>query len=282
VVHADGTIAEGPIALCEVQGYVYAARRAGAAMAAALGMPERAASLLDQAEKLKLAFNRNFWSDELGTYAMALDGEKRPCLVRSSNPGQCLFTEIVDPAYVDQLVSALLDDDSFSGWGIRTLAATERRYNPMGYHTGAVWPHDNALIGRGLARYGYRKESARLLQAMFQASLHFDLQRMPELFCGFQRRPNESPVPYPVACAPQAWASGSVFLLLQACLGIHIEARVRRIEFDRPTLPAGLTELRIQNLVVCGDQIDVAVIRRRDGVDVTRLNGSTSVAIVCH
>ncbi len=248
IVHDDGAIAEGPVALCEVQGYVYAARLAAASVARAIGLQARADALTQQAAALKTAFDRAFWCDDLGTYALALDGRKRPCRVRSSNAGQCLFSGIANRARAETLARTLMGVESFSGWGIRTLAATERRYNPMGYHTGGVWPHDNALIGKGLAAYGFRREPSRLFQAMFQASLHFDLQRMPELFCGFQRQPTEPPVPYPVACAPQAWASGSVFLLLQACLGVRIEGGASRIVFENPSLPAGLTELRIQGL----------------------------------
>jgi len=209
IVHADGTIAEGPVALCEVQGYVYAARLAAASLATALGLSTRADALLQQAATLKAAFDRAFWCEDLDTYALALDGRKRPCRVRSSNAGQCLFSGIVDAARAETLARTLMGVESFSGWGIRTLAATERRYNPMGYHTGAVWPHDNALIAQGLAMYGFRREPSRLFQAMFQAGLHFDLQRMPELFCGFPRNAAESPVPCSCCCR-RASAYGSM------------------------------------------------------------------------
>ena len=280
IVHQDGRIAEGPVALCEVQGYVYAARIAAASLATALGLSRRADTLMRQADALETAFDRAFWCPDLGTYALALDGGKQPCRVRSSNAGQCLFTGIVRPERAEILARTLMDAESFSGWGIRTLAATERRYNPMGYHTGAVWPHDNALIGEGLGRYGFRREPARLFQAMFQAGLHFDFQRMPELFCGFQRLAAEPPIPYPVACAPQAWASGSVFLLLQACLGLHIDQRGSRVVFTQPSLPAGLTELSIQGLVMGDRRIDVRIVRRGTTVDVDLVGRAHAIDLV--
>jgi glycogen debranching enzyme len=279
IVHEDGTLAEGPVALCEVQAYVYAARLAGASVAATLGMAARADMLTRQAATLKAAFDRAYWCDDLGTYALALDGHKRPCRVRTSNAGQCLFSGIATPERAATLARTLMRAESFSGWGIRTLAATERRYNPMGYHTGAVWPHDNALIALGLSRYGFRREPARLFQSMFQASLHFDLQRMPELFCGFQRQPAEPPVPYPVACTPQAWASGSAFLFLQACLGARIDHGASRIVFETPSLPAGLTELRIHGLAFREGVVDVKIAREHDGVEVTLLRSTASVDV---
>ncbi len=190
-----------PIALCEVQAYVYAARRAGAVLAAALGMPDRASSLKSQAEGLRQRFEAAFWCDDLGTYALALDGEKRPCRVRASNAGLCLFGGIASPDRASRVARDLASSKLFSGWGVRTLATTEARYNPMGYHNGAVWPHDNALIAYGAARYGLKEFSVAVLAGLFAAATYFELNRMPELFCGFDRGPGEGPVPYPVACA---------------------------------------------------------------------------------
>lgn len=261
VMHRDGTIATGPIALCEVQGYVYAARQAGAAMASALGLEAQAERWLAQATELRARFDRAFWSDELGTYALALDGEKQPCLVRSSNAAQCLFTGIADTRRAPMIVRTLFTLDGFSGWGVRTLASAEARFNPMGYHTGGVWPHDNALIAEGLAKYGFRDKALLIARAMFEASQHFDLQRMPELFCGFERRNGDAPVPYPLACAPQAWASGAVFLLLKACLGIHIDGREGVVVVSDPRLPDRIDDLSIRGLEVGDDRVDVGLTR---------------------
>ena len=196
VFHADGTLAQGPIALCEVQGYVYAARRAGAALAALLGRSAQAAELARQAEVLRHRFGQAFWCEDLATYALALDGDKRPCRVRTSNAGQCLFTGIAHPDHARNVAGTLLSPDSFSGWGIRTVAACEARYNPMAYHNGSVWPHDNALIAQGLARYGLRESALQVWTGLFEAAAYFDLYRMPELFCGFAPHPGEGPVLY--------------------------------------------------------------------------------------
>jgi glycogen debranching enzyme len=281
VSHADGTPARGPIALCEVQGYVYAALRAGAVLATALGMPDRAAALGRQAEALRARFEAAFWCDDLGTYALALDGEKRPCRVRSSNAGQCLFGGIAAPDRAARVARGLMAPESFSGWGIRTLAATEARYNPMAYHNGAVWPHDNALIAAGAARYGQRDLAARVLAGLFAAGTYFDLNRMPELFCGFDREPGVGPVLYPVACAPQAWAAGAAFLLLQACLGLGVSGVERQVWFHQPRLTPSVPELRITNLEVAGASVDLHLVRHGDdvGVNVLRRAGDVSVVV---
>ena len=282
IFHADGSPAAGPIALCEVQGYVYAARQAGAKVAAALGKPERAAQLTEQAEALRRNFESAFWCEELSTYAMALDGDKRPCRIRTSNAGHCLFTGIASPDRARRVARTLLSAESFSGWGVRTVAASEIRYNPMGYHTGSVWPHDNALIALGLARYGLAEKALQILAGLFEAGMYFDLHRMPELFCGFSRDSGEGPVLYPVACAPQAWSAASVFLLFQACLGLEISGVDGRICFARPQLPASLGELRIHNLEVCGATADLLLVRQeRDvGVSVIHRDGDVQVLVV--
>jgi len=227
IFHADGSLAPGPIALCEVQGYVYAARRSGATLAAMLGMSDLAAELTRQAEALRERFEQAFWCDELSTYVLALDGHKRPCQVRTSNAGHCLFAGIASRSHARRMGPTFLMPELFSGWGVRTVANTAARFNPMGYHTGAVWPHDNALIAQGLARYGMQEIALAIWSGLFQAGLFFDLHRMPELFCGFRQVPGEGPIPYPVACAPQAWSAASVFLLFQACLGMEINAPKR-------------------------------------------------------
>jgi glycogen debranching enzyme len=282
IFHADGAPARGPIALCEVQGYVYAARRAGAALAAALGHTQRAAELAHQAEALRDRFELAFWCEELSTYALALDGDKRPCRVRTSNAGQCLFTGIAAPGRVVRVAETLLAPDSFSGWGVRTVAACEARYNPMAYHNGSVWPHDNALIALGLSRYGLCEGALQIWNGLFGAGLYFELNRMPELFCGFPQVPGEGPVLYPVACAPQAWAAGSVLLLFQACLGLAVNGPERHVSFTRPRLPASLGELRIHNLQVAGAVVDLLLVRHENdvGVNVLRREGDVQVTVV--
>jgi glycogen debranching enzyme len=282
VFHADGSPAEGPIALCEVQAYVFAARRAAASLASALGYLDRAAKLTNQAKALQTKFEVAFWCDALSTYVIALDGEKRPCQVRTSNAGHCLFGGIASPARAMRVGQTLLSPDSFSDWGIRTVAASEARYNPMGYHNGSVWPHDSAMIALGLARYGFEDKALRILTGLFEASMHFDMYRMPELFCGFQREPNEGPVLYPVACSPQAWSAASVFLLIQACLGLEINALESQISFTRPQLPPFLGELRIHNLQVAGSSVNLLVARQeRDvSVDVLQREGDVQILVV--
>jgi glycogen debranching enzyme len=282
VFHADGSPARGPIALCEVQGYVYAARRAGAALAAVLGQAERAAQLTRQAEELRERFEQAFWCENLSTYALALDGDKQPCRARTSNAGHCLFTGIASPERARRVALTLLGPESFSGWGVRTVAACESRYNPMSYHNGSVWPHDNALIAQGLARYGQAEQALQIWTGLFEAALHFDLHRMPELFCGFPQDPGEGPVPYPVACSPQAWSAASVFLLLQACLGLEINASGARVCFTRPHLPAALGELRIHNLEVAGASVDLLLVRHEHdvGVNVLRREGDLQVMVI--
>jgi glycogen debranching enzyme len=279
VFYEDGTMAEPPIALCEVQGYAYAAWLAAAEIATVLGQRPRAEVLRARAHTLRDNFERAFWLPDLGTYALALDGKKRPCRVRSSNPGHCLYTGIADPAHARQVAETLLSDTGFSGWGIRTLAAGEPRYNPMSYHNGSVWPHDNALCAAGLARYGLRDEPVRVLEALFTAANFLDLQRMPELFCGFGRRAGEGPTLYPVACLPQAWASGSVFMLLQACLGMSIDTPGREVRFENPALPAWLPDVRITNLQVADGSVDLLLERHPHDVGVTVLRREGRIRI---
>jgi glycogen debranching enzyme len=282
VFHADGSLARGPVALCEVQGYVYAAKRAGAALAALLGRAGEAAELERQAERLRERFEEAFWCEELSSYALALDGDKRPCRVRTSNAGQCLFSGIASPERARRLARTLLVPESFSGWGIRTVAASEARYNPMSYHNGSVWPHDNALIAWGLARYGHQDAALALWTGQFEAGLYFDLHRVPELYCGFAQEPGEGPTLYPVACAPQAWSAASVFLLFQACLGLAVSGPEAVVSFTRPRLPGCLGELRIHNLEVAGASVDLHLVRHEQdvGVNVLRREGDVQVLVV--
>ncbi len=282
VFHRDGTLAEGPIALAEVQGYVYQAKLHGAALAQALDQPKRAVTLRREALDLRKRFERVFWSKEIGTYAIALDGGKRPCLVRSSNAGQVLWTGIASRARAQRTGDALLAPASFSGWGVRTIAAEEARYNPMSYHNGSIWPHDNALIAMGLARYGMRDKALAIVEAIFQASLFMELHRLPELYCGFVRRPNEGPTLYPVACSPQAWASASAFYLLQTCLGVSFVGGARCVRFDHPLLPPSLDRLEIRDLRVGDGMVDLAFERHECAVSVNvlRKKGDVEVSVI--
>jgi glycogen debranching enzyme len=279
VFHRDGTLAEGPIALCEVQGYVFAAKRAGAVLAATLGEAERARELDDSAKALRQRFEEVFWCEELATYALALDGRKHPCRVRSSNAGHCLYAGIVSEERAPRLAATLVGDASHSGWGIRTIPDSEANYNPMSYHNGSVWPHDNALIAAGLARYGLKAEALRVLAGLFDASTFFDLHRMPELFCGFGRRPGDGPTLYPVSCAPQSWAAASVFMLLQACLGLEVRGAERKVVFADPVLPEFLREVHINGLRVGDAAVDLYLVRHQEdvGINVVRREGRVNV-----
>ncbi|MGI4745745.1 MAG: amylo-alpha-1,6-glucosidase [Janthinobacterium lividum] len=257
IFHADGTLAEGPIALCEVQGYVYAAKRAAATIGRRLGHAVFADRMDSEAEALRTAFNTAFWVEELGTYAIALDGKKRPCKVRSSNAGQLLMSGIVPQDRAARIVAGLMSRTFFTGWGIRTIPAGEARYNPMAYHNGSVWPHDNALIAIGMAKYGFKDEAARVFTGLFDASLYADLRRLPELFCGFARQRGEGPVRYPVACSPQAWAAATIPSLIQSTLGLRFDPATATVHFERPQLPAFLDELTLFNLEVGGGRATV-------------------------
>jgi len=282
VFHADGTLAEGPIALCEVQGYVYGAFRGAAEIAAALGQRDRAEAYQRKAQILRARFAETFWDEELGTFVLALDGTKHPCRVRSSNAGHALWTGIAEPAQARRAAETLMADGSFSGWGIRTLDAAELRYNPMSYHNGSVWPHDNALIAAGLASYGFDDLGLRLYEAMLGVSEMVDLHRLPELFCGFARRPGEGPTLYPVACAPQAWAAGAVFMLLGSALGITVDGARGQVSLVHPVLPPTMGDLTITGLDVGKGRVDLMLENHPHdvGLTVLRREGDVKVVVV--
>ena len=269
VFHADGSLAEPPIALCEIQGYAFAAWNGAAALADARGDHEQAEQWRRRARSLQSAFERAFWCDSLGSYALALDARKQPCEVPTSNPGHCLFTGIADPGRARQVAEALLSTASFGGWGIRTVAAGAARYNPMSYHNGSVWPHDNAVAAAGLARYGCTAHASRIFSAMFDLSQTVDLHRLPELICGFHRRAGDSPTLYPVACAPQAWAAGAAYMLLQACLGVSVDAKAHRVSFSHAVLPEEIEWVRIVNQSLESASVDLLLTRHAYSVGVT-------------
>lgn len=253
VMYEDGELAEAPIALCEVQGYVYAAKNYAARLANVMGEPDLSVALFVEAEQLKQKFNEQFWDEALQCYVLALDGHKRPCRVVSSNAGHCLFTRIAQADKAEKLAATLLGNNMFAGWGIRTLSGTEKRYNPMSYHNGSIWPHDNALIAYGLSLYDLHEQAAIVMQSIFDASLYIDLQRMPELYCGFERRSQEGPTAYPVACSPQAWSVAVVFMLLQSCFKIEINALKKTVYFNKPQLPPYINEITITHLMLNGE-----------------------------
>jgi glycogen debranching enzyme len=265
-----------------VQAYAYAARTGMAAVARALGKAALAVALEEKAEKLRRRFDECFWSDEIESFALALDGNKLPCLVRASNAGHALFTHICLPGRADRLARVLLSEELFSGWGVRTVAASEQRYNPMSYHNGSIWPHDNAIIAAGLSDYGHVDGAARILAGLFDASLFVDLHRLPELFCGFERRPGEAPTLYPVACSPQSWAAAAPFMMLKAILRFRISATERRVTFEHPSLPPFLDDIWIRNLRVGDARIDLRLHRYPDdvGINVLSKRGDVEVALV--
>jgi glycogen debranching enzyme len=283
VHHADGRLAQGSIALCEVQAYAYGARHSMAAIEERFGRSAEAERLREEARHLRRRFHDAYWCASIGTFALALDGAGEPCVVRASNAGHCLWTGIASRSAAGSVARQLLAPTSFSGWGVRTLDEREVRYNPMSYHNGSVWPHDNALIGLGLARYGYRGEAMRVITGLFETARAMPQYRLPELFCGFARREDEEPTHYPVACSPQAWASGAVFGLLESITGMAISrdqlsGRVQ-VMFRNPVLPKGIDVLEISGLRLGEEEIDlqihrtehdtgVLVRRRTSGVDV--------------
>jgi glycogen debranching enzyme len=282
IFHADGRLAEGHIALAEVQGYVFAGKRLAARCALRLGEVEKARELEAEAQWLAERFEDAFWCNDLGTYALALDGAKQPCKVRTSNAGQLLFTGIARTSRARMVASDLMSHKFFSGWGIRTVARGEARYNPMSYHNGSIWPHDNALIALGFARYGLKHSVEHLFKGLFDAASYMDLRRLPELFCGFQRERRRGPTLYPVACAPQAWASATPFTLLEAALGLEFDAGRGEIRLRDPRLPAFLNEVVLRDLRLGASSVDLRVRRHGEEVslEVLRTRGQIQVSIV--
>ena len=282
IFHVDGRLAEGYIALAEVQGYVFAGKHLAARCALRLGLVDKARKLEAEAQRLAERFEDAFWCEELGTYALALDGTKQPCRVRSSNAGQLLFTGIVRHDRARMVAADLMRPHFFTGWGIRTVARGQARYNPMSYHDGSIWPHDNALIALGLARYGLKHSVEQVFKGLFDAASYMDLRRLPELFCGFQRERRRGPTLYPVACAPQAWASATPFTLLEAALGLEFDARRGEIRLRNPRLPAFLNEVFLRDLQLGPSSVDLRVRRHGDDVslEVLRTRGHIQVSIV--
>jgi glycogen debranching enzyme len=267
IFHSDGSLAQGSIALCEVQGYVFSAKLHAAKLAHFFGEIRLETRLLHEAQTLRDGFDAAFWCEDIETYALALDGDKKRCRVRTSNAGHALFTGIATRERAARVTKTLSCRSSFSGWGIRTVAGGEARYNPISYHNGSVWPHDNAIIALGFARYGFHKSACQLFAAMFDAAVYQDLRRLPELFCGFVRKPHRGPTAYPVACAPQAWAAAAPFGFLAACLGMSLRHDLNSIRFENPVMPDFLDYVNISRLGVRDSLVDLCL--HRAGRDVT-------------
>ncbi|MEW6057066.1 MAG: glycogen debranching N-terminal domain-containing protein [Bdellovibrionota bacterium] len=266
VMYENGELARPPIKLCEVQGYAYRAKRVMALLAPLAGEPALAAVLDQQALKLRESFQRHFWDPQERYIYLALDGKNRPCKVMSSNQGHCLWSGIVDPSQSESIANHLMSARLFSGYGIRTLAADERAFNPMSYHNGSVWPHDNSIIAEGLRMYSQSTHLQSLGDALFDVAGVSDDFRLPELFCGFRRRNLEPPVPYEVACRPQAWAAGSIFLVLKALLGIQMKIDFNTVVFRNPLLPSRVSSLELKDLHIRESSIQGAVYRGRGNV----------------
>lgn len=282
IPHASGALAEPPIALVEVQGYAYAAKRGAAQLLRALGEPDRARTLDEQASRLYGAFNDAFWMEAEGFYCLALDGRKRQVAAVGSNPGHALACGIVPPERAARVAERFVREDMFSGWGIRTLSSREAAYNPVGYHLGTVWPHDNALVALGLKRCGHEAYALAIFTALYDAAQHFPSQRLPELFCGFARSAFGVPVRYPVACSPQAWASASWLLLLQVALGIVPVAETGELRVVRPHLPPWLPWVEVTRIRVGATEVDLRYQRIDDhtAVDVKAMRGDVRVTFV--
>lgn len=257
----NGQIPTSPLALCEVQGYAFAAYNAMSYLATRLNRLEEAERWRQAAAALQANFLRHFWWEEEHTFYQGLNGSKEPCDVVASNAGQCLWTGIVPKEKAREMIPRLMRDDMFSGWGIRTLSTLAVRYNPMSYHNGSVWPHDNAIIGAGFSRFGKKTEAAQLLRSLFEASLYYDGGRLPELYCGFPQRHGYGPTRYPVACSPQAWAAGAPFMLLSGLLGFQPVAEEGCLELHNPTLPNWLQSLEIQGMHVDRKQLHLRFVR---------------------
>jgi glycogen debranching enzyme len=272
IMHASGELAPPPIALAEAQGYQYAALLASAELAEAIGRPQRAPDLRERARRLRERFEADFWLPDTAYYALALDREGQPCRVIASNAGHLLWTGLVSGSRAPIVARRLMADDMFTGWGVRTLASGERLYNPMSYHNGSVWPHDTAIAAVGMRRYGLAEPFITLATGMFEAVLQFENMRMPELFCGFSRVDGYGPTHYPVACAPQAWAAGVVFMLIGAMLGLAPDAADNQITLNRPRLPGWLSWIELRNLRLRDSRMTLRASQGQDGAAIEMLS----------
>ncbi len=280
IFHADGRLAEGSIALVEVQAYVVAAKRSIAFAAKHFGFEKQAEKLLRDSDELAAKIEQFFWSEELGIYGIAIDGHGELCRVKTSNAGHVLYSEAASADHARRVTQTMMSPDFLSGWGIRTVADGESRYNPMSYHNGSIWPHDNALAALGFARYGFKDAAATVLEALSGAASRMEQNRLPELFCGFKRSKGQAPTSYPVACSPQAWASATPLALLQACLGFEFDVQRKCISVVNPVLPSFINMAVISNLEIGGHYVDIGFYRDGRTVRSEILKNETNVEIV--
>jgi len=281
IVNADGSLAVPPIALVEVQGYVYKAKCEIADLFRRAGEPARATELEREANALRTRFNRDFWNEKLGTYVLALQRDNKPAAVLSSNPGQALWCGIADEKKARHTMERLMSDEMFSGWGIRTLATSEKRYSPIAYHLGTVWPHDNSIIAAGFRHYGFDRAAHRVIEGILIAAMRFEHLRLPELFAGFSSSDFDDPVRYPVANHPQAWGAGSVPFMLTTLLGLQPDAFSRRLRIVRPMLPVFVERIDMTQLAVGAAKVDLRFTRtaKEVTVEVLRLDGELDVSV---
>lgn len=282
IVNADGSLAEPPIALVEVQGYVYQAKVGLADLYERAGEADRAEQLRQEAKALCQRFNRDFWLDDLGFYALALQKGGNPAAVVSSNPGHALWSGIVDQDKAATTVGRMMEQDMFNGWGVRTLSDRNPAYNPTGYHLGTVWPHDNAIIAAGFRRYGFDNEAQRVFKGITLAAMDFESFRLPELWSGFHQEMYSVPVHYPVACHPQAWAAGSVPFMIETFLGLVPEAFERRLRIVRPILPDFVDQIHVRGLQVADASVDLDFERTSEKdceVNIARVDGELDVHV---
>ncbi|HEY1940272.1 MAG TPA: glycogen debranching N-terminal domain-containing protein [Candidatus Angelobacter sp.] len=283
VMNADGSLATAPISLVEVQGYVYRAKLLIADLFARAGENANATRLRSEAADLKKRFNRDFWLKDKQFYAIALQKGGNPASVISSNPGQALWAGIVDDeAKATAVMQHLTAQDMFSGWGIRTLSQQERRYNPIGYHLGTVWPHDNSIIAAGFRRYGFDSQAVQVVEGIVNAAQYFEHQRLPEVFAGFSQEQFSIPVRYPVACHPQAWAAGSVPFMISSLLGLTADAFNGRLRVVRPVLPRSINQLEFNRIKIGDSTLDLSFQRTRTGdvqVNVRNHTGKIKVEV---
>jgi glycogen debranching enzyme len=281
IVNADGSLAVPPIAMVEVQAYVYRAKCELASLFRRAGEATRATELEREANALRKRFNRDFWNEEIGTYVLALQRDHRPAAVVSSNPGHALWCEIADSKKAHSTMERLMSDEMFTGWGVRTLASSEKRYNPIAYHLGTVWPHDNSIIAAGLRCYGFDRAAQRVISGIMQAALRFQHFRLPELFAGFSSADFDDPVRYPVANHPQSWGAGSIPFMLTTLLGLEPDAFGKRLRIVRPLLPESVERLDVLRLAVGAAKVDLRFSRTSTevSVDVLRLDGDLDVSV---
>lgn len=278
-VHQDGNLAIPPIALVEVQGYIYQARKGMAEILFYLGETEKAKKLEKDALELKDRFNKDFWMEDRKYFAYGLDYQKKQIASITSNPGHCLYSGIISRDKSEAVVKKLLSEEMFNGWGIRTMGRKEIGYNPASYHNGSVWPHDNSIIIRGLIRYNYHREAAKIINGLIEASQYFKNNRLPELFCGFSRKEMKGPIEYPVACSPQAWASGSIYLIIQSLLGISRDVVNNKI-YLKPILPDGINKVEIKNLKIGANRADFTLTKEGDHIKLSNVKIEGNLGLI--